>query len=155
VLKPLLEKCKYAFVYGLKKDEELYKFNSDILIIERGKYRFNTSKECFVGHEYLWNATAWKRGSIIIVLENGTIDFADLFRNTYRPGLVNTPNSGNSLSATKRCREEAEKGNIAICLPASNGIEWMTIYAKGDLFTTIVDQAENNCQDKDYYGIKE
>ncbi|WP_306350903.1 hypothetical protein [Flavobacterium sp. '19STA2R22 D10 B1'] len=151
VLKPLLDNCYLAYVFGLKKEDELYKTNSDILISEKGKFRFDTSKECIEGHEYLWNATSWKRGSIIILLEEGKLDFTELFKNTYRPGLSGMPNSGNSLSATKKCREEAANGKIAICLPASNGIEWMTIYAKGQLFENLVTEAFENCKEKEHY----
>jgi len=160
VVRPLLEKSIDAFVYrGTKEDFFIYGKMQvpirleviDVLIKEKGKFKFDKTKECILGNEYLWNATTWKRGSIIIILQKGEINFSELFKNTYRPGLSETPNSGNNLSATKKCREEAEKGNIAICLPASNGIEWMTIYANGQLFESIVNEAYSNCEEKDYY----
>ncbi|MFV5698389.1 hypothetical protein ACM55H_08455 [Flavobacterium sp. ZT3R17] len=163
VIRPLLEKSTDAFVYRGTKDEYfLYgkmqvpiKLEEiDILIKDRGKFKFDKKKECILGNEYLWNATTWKRGSIIFILKDGQINFSELFKNTYRPGKSATPNSGNNASATKKCREEAEKGNIAICLPASNGLEWMTIYAKGDIFKDIIEQAEKNCNEKDYYKRK-
>jgi hypothetical protein len=164
VIRPLLDKSVEAFLYNGRKDEFfLYgKMNYpiileeiDILIKNRGRYKFDKTKECIIGNEYLWNATSWKRGSIVFVLENGQIDFSKLFRNTYRPGISATPNTGNTPSATKKCREEAENGNIAICLSASNGLERMSIYAKGKLFIELIDQAEKNCKEKDYYKLKE
>lgn len=151
VIKPLLEKSAAAYVYGIKKDDELFKLNADILISERGKFRFDTSKECVQGHETLWNVTAWKRGSITILLKGDAFDFSDIFRHTYRPSFSLTPNMGNTVAATKRCKEERALGNIAICFPASNGIEWMTIYANDKAFEKVMQQAENNCQEKDYY----
>jgi len=163
VIRPLLEKSVEVFVYNGRKDEFfLYgKMNYpikleeiDILIKNKGKYKFDKTKECILGNEYLWNARTWKRGSIVFVLKDGQIDFSKLLKNTYRPGLSSTPNSGNNASAIKKCKEEAEKGNIAICLPASNGLEWMSIYAKGNLFRDIVEQAKNNCNEKDYYKLK-
>ena len=164
VIRTLLDKSLETFVYNGRKDEFfLYgKMNYpikleeiEILIKDKGKYKFNKTKECILGNEYLWNATAWKRGSIVFIIRDGQIDFSELFKNTYAPGISATPNSGNNASATKKCREEAEKGNIAICLPASNGLEWMSIYAKGKLFKDIVEQAEKNCNGKDYYRRKE
>ncbi|WP_254560264.1 hypothetical protein [Dyadobacter diqingensis] len=164
VVRPLLEKSIDAFVYrGMKDGFFLYgKMQTpikleeiDFLIKDRGKFKFDKRKECIKGNEYLWNATTWKRGSIIFILKDGQINFSELFKNTYGPGISATPNSGNTASATKKCREEAERGNIAICLPASNGLEWMTIYAKGSLFKNIVEQAEKNCAKKDYYKQKE
>lgn len=153
VIKPLLEKSACAFVYGLKKEDELYQLNADILISERGKFRLDTSKECVLGHEKLWNVTTWKRGSIIIGLKENDFDFSEIFKHTFRPSLLNNPNTGNTASATKRCKEERELGNIAICFPASNGIEWMTIYANDQTFEKIMQQAENHCQEKDYYKV--
>jgi len=163
VIRPLLDKSDEVFVYNGQKDEFfLYgKMNYsiklaeiNILIKDKGKYKFDKTKECILGNEYLWNATTWKRGSIVFILENEKIDFSKLFKNTYRPRISTTPNSGNNSSATKKCREEAEKGKIAICLPASNGLEWMSIYAKGKLFQDIVEQAEINCNEQDYYKLK-
>lgn len=154
VIKPLLQKSAAAYVYGIKKEDDLFKFHSDILISERGKFRIDTSKECLLGHETLWNVTAWKRGSIIILLKGDDFDFSDIFKHTYRPSLTLTPNMGNTVAATKKCKEERELGNIAVCLPASNGIEWMTIYANDKAFEKIMQQAENNCQEKDYYKPK-
>ncbi len=140
VIRPLLYKSIEAFVYrGTKEEHFLYgkvqkpiKLEEmEILMKDKGKFKFDQTKECIVGNEYLWNATGWKRGSIVIVLEDGAVDFSTLFKNTYNPGLTETPNMGNTLSATKKCRDESGKGNIAICFSASNGLERMSIYAKG------------------------
>ena len=146
VLKPLLEKCSFSYAYGLKEEDELVKLNSNILLFEKGKYKIDTSKECVIGHEKLWNVTGWKRGSIIIIIEKDKVDFSEILKNTYNPALLNTPNSGNTISAIKKCKEEAEKDNIAICISASNGIEWMQIYAKGNTFAEILKKAKENCQ---------
>ena len=146
VIKPLLEKSSFSYVYGLKKDDELVKLNLDILINEKGKYKIDISKECIIGHEKLWNATRWNRGSIIIVIEKDKINFSEIFKNTFYLGLLYTPNSGNTISAIKKCKEEFEKDNIAICFSASNGIEWMQIYAKDNTFEEILKNARSNCK---------
>ncbi|MBC9909928.1 hypothetical protein [Chitinophaga varians] len=151
VIRPLLENCLYALVFGIKKDSELYKANADILISDKGKFRLDTSKDCLTGHAYLWNARTWTRGSIIIVLKPDAVDFNDLFPHTYRPSFNDTPNSGNTLSAVKKCGEEAEAGNIAICFSASNGTEWISIYAKGQAWDDILTAGEKHCHQKDYY----
>jgi hypothetical protein len=138
VIRPLLKESIDAFVYRSTKDEFfLYgkmqvpiKLDEiDILIKDKGKFKFDRTKECISGNEYLWNATTWKRGSIVIIVEPSKIDFQAIFENCYRPGLSATPNAGNTLSATKKCKDEAKKNNIGICFPASNGLEWMQIYA--------------------------
>jgi hypothetical protein len=155
VIKTLLDNCKEAYVYGIKKESELFKNNANILISDKGKFKFDTTKECLKGHEYLWNVTGWKRGSIVIILERDKINFSEIFRNCYRPGLCATPNSGNSLSATKKCKEAAAENNMGICFPASNGIEWIQIYASQELTNQLLQNAKNYCQEKDYYSIKQ
>lgn len=149
VIRPLLVNSKEAFVYGLPSKSELLNLNRDILIRDRGKFKLDKTKECITGHEYLWNATQWKRGSIVIVLEKN-FDFIDVFKNTYRPGFTETPNSGNSLSATKKCKEVSDRGDIGICFPASNGIEWITIYTNLEHRDKLFELAYNNCNERDW-----
>jgi hypothetical protein len=144
VVRPLLEKCIYSYVYGLNNNDELYKNNMDILIKEKGKYKLNLSKECILGHEYLWNITGGKRGSIIIVLENDLNIFNKIFENTFNPSILDNPNTGNTISAIKKCKEEMGKGNIGICFSASNGIENMIIYTKQH--NELLKMAENKCR---------
>jgi hypothetical protein len=137
-----------SYVYGLTDKSELLNLNRDILIKDKGKYRFDKTKECITGHEYLWNATTWKRGSIVIILKKD-FDFTDIFKNTYHPGFLGTPNSGSSPSATKKCKETADKGDIGICFPASNGIEWIQIYTDIKHRDKLYELAYDNCRERD------
>ena len=114
VIKPLLRNCMYAYVYGIKENDELYLKNKSILIKEKGKFRLDTAKECVIGHECLWNATSHKRGSIIIILGSNFDIFSETLRYTGKPAFCETPNSGNTISALTRCKEELKKGNIGV-----------------------------------------
>jgi len=165
VIRPLLENSIDTFIYkGTKEEFFLYGkkqvpiqlANEDILISDKGKFKFNKAKECITGHEYLWNANCWKRGSIVFVLENNLDILRELFKHTYNPNLTETPNMGNSVSAIKKCKEEMKKGNIAVCLSASNGIEFMQIYAGQGKINELLKIAENNCQivDTEIYALK-
>src|ERR1700724_1147297 len=87
VIRPLLNDSKEALVYGIKKESDLFRNNSEILINDRGKFKFDKSKECMKGHEYLWNVTRWARGSIVLILETNRINFSVIFKYCYRPGL--------------------------------------------------------------------
>ena len=142
VLRPLLYNSLYSYVYGLTKESELYKDNAGILNAEKGKFKINTDNECIRGHEYLWNAQRRKRGSIVIICKPETIDFGSVFKGCYRLGLMGTPNAGNTLSATKYCRQEMEQGNIAICFPANNGFDSMLIYVKEPLRSKLFFEAK-------------
>ena len=151
VIKPLLENCMYSFVYGLRNDGELYVNNKDILIKEKGRHKFDTTKECITGHEYLWNITGGKRGSIIIILENNLDIFDKILKHTFIPinsdiPIIENPNTGNTISAIKICKEEMEKGNIGLCFTASNGLEDMYIYAGLETKNELLRMVNDNCK---------
>ncbi|MBV8253110.1 MAG: hypothetical protein JO154_10925 [Chitinophaga sp.] len=151
VIQALLSNASYACVYGLKKEMPFFQSHADILIADKGKYRFDLTQDCINGHAYLWQARAWERGSIVLELAENKMDFAQILQHTYRPSLSETPNMGNSPAAIKKCKAIAATGNIAICFPASNGIEWMSIYANGPAFERILQLAATHCQQQDYY----
>lgn len=60
-----------------------------------------------------------------------------------------SPNSGNSPGAVKKCKQMMSDGKIAICLSASNGVEWMSIYANEILKGKDLHLAYENCTDRD------
>jgi hypothetical protein len=164
VVKPLLENCIYSYVYGLKDNSELYIENREILIKEKGKYKFDITKDCINGHEYLWGAVAskgeYKRGSIIIILENDLNIFDNIFKHTYYDIHIqgdypvnNNPNSGNTISAIKKCKEEMKKGNIGVCLSASNGLEAMNIYIEEKYKNELIKKYMNKSKKIDYNKI--
>ncbi|KEQ23469.1 hypothetical protein [Paenibacillus tyrfis] len=77
VIRPLFDASIQAFVYrGTSKEHEgafgelvgkpLDMKQEDTLIPHKGKYRFDKTKECITGHEYLWHARSYKRGSIVL-----------------------------------------------------------------------------------------
>ena len=154
VIRPLFENSIDSFVYkGSKEQFFLYGKmqvpikleQEDILISDKGKFRFDKTKECITGHEYLWNACCWKRGSIVIVLKPDKINFSEIFKNTYCPDFVGNPNTGNTISAAKKCKAEMENGNIAVILSASNGLEYMYIYAIKEVLDKFMRCANHNC----------
>jgi hypothetical protein len=150
VIRPLLENCIYSYVYGINNDSEIYKNNMDILIKEKGKYKLDTTKECIKGHEYLWNAYSGKRGSIIIIIKNNLRIFNEIFKYTYNPDFLSNPNNGNTISAVRKCKEEVENGNIAICLGRNNGIECMEIYLDKEKTKELYKIAERSCKNIDF-----
>ena len=149
VIRPLFAGSINTYVYGLRNDSEMLRLNNSILVWDKGKYKFDKNMDCITGHEYLWNATSWKRGSIVMILRRD-FDFREIFRHCYRPGITENPNTGNSPSATKRCKEEVKRGNIAICFPASNGIEWVQIYTDTGHIDKLWEVAYENCHERDW-----
>ena len=98
------------------------------LVRERGKFRLDLARECINGAEIFWNACSFRRGSVIILLE-GEFDLAPILRRCAEISIDETPNMGNSPAATKLAKRAMSEGQIAVLFSASNGIEWMDIYA--------------------------
>lgn len=53
ILRPLLLCAKECYVYGLKKDTELFQQCTDILSFTRNKYKLDLKKEVIKGYEQL------------------------------------------------------------------------------------------------------
>lgn len=98
------------------------------LVRERGKFRLDLSRECVNGAEIFWNACSFRRGSVVVLLE-GEFDLAPILRRCAEISIDETPNMGNSPAATKLAKRAMSEGQIAVLFSASNGIEWMDIYA--------------------------
>jgi len=150
VIRPLLKCATEAYIYqGRKEPFFLYGkmqvpidlSQEEILTKEKGKYRFDLTRECISGHEYLWGAIAWKRGSIVVILQPGTLDFGNILRHTFDPGLIENPNTWNNPAAAKLCKTVMEHGNIACIFSASNGIENMFIYARGEAWEDVIEMS--------------
>jgi hypothetical protein len=125
--------------------------HSEILVSDKGKFRFNLDLECITNHEELWNSCGWKRGSIVIVIKNEAFHYQSIFPHCYSPGVSTTPNSGNTLAAIKKCKEATQLNMTALILPASNGVEWMQIYSTESKTTEYYDAAESLCQNANHY----
>jgi hypothetical protein len=149
VIRPLLENCIYSYIYVPKENVETYSNNRDILIKEKGKYRFDLSKECIKGHERLWNCYDYDNDhynycSLIIIMQNNFNLFDNIFENTYNPGVLGTPNTGNSISALKKCKEEMDIGNTGICINWDCNSSYMLIYTKRH--DELLEMAINKCK---------
>lgn len=96
------------------------------LVREPCKFRLDLSRECVNGAEIFWNASSFRRGSVIILLE-GEFDPAPILRRCAEISIDETPNMGNSPSATKLAKRAMSEGRIAVLFSAGSGIERMDI----------------------------
>lgn len=130
ILRPLLSCATECYVYGLKKDTELFHRSADILSYTCNKHKLDVNKEVLKGYEQLWNSTGWQRGSILIFLEPEKLKELNIFTSCYDPSISENPNSGESAAAIKFCKSIINKEKVVgLCFSASNGIEWMKVYA--------------------------
>ncbi|MET1122160.1 hypothetical protein [Priestia megaterium] len=142
VLRPLLSCATEGYVYGLKKDTELFHQCADILSLTHNKYQLDLTKEVIKGYEQLWNATGWQRGSILIFLEPKKLKELNIFTVCYDPGILDNPNTGENSAAIRFCENVVSKKKlVGLCFSASNGIEWMKIYAEKDLLKDLYECA--------------
>lgn len=138
VIAPLLQNALAAYVYNGRKDSIVGAFGivehplnlSDFsfLVRERGKFRFDLARECVNGAEIFWNACSFRRGSVVVLLE-GEFDLAPILRRCAEISIDETPNMGNTASATKLAKRAVNEWRIAVLFSAGGGIEWMDIYA--------------------------
>ncbi|MBF0984355.1 MAG: hypothetical protein HXK63_04360 [Campylobacter sp.] len=79
-----------------------------------------------------------------LVRERGKfrLDLARECVNGAEISIDETPNMGNSLAATKLAKRAMSEGRIAVLFSASNGIEWMDIYAPGAVQDKILKLAD-------------
>lgn len=160
ILRPLLLCAKECYVYGLKKDTELFQQCTDILSFTRNKYKLDLKKEVIEGYEQLWNATGWQRGSILIFLESEKLKKLNIFTSCYDPSISENPNSGESAAAIRFCKDVVTKEKlVGLCFSASNGIECMKVYAEyhtlKELYECALVQALSSSSDSIYTIRKE
>jgi hypothetical protein len=155
IIRPLFNASTEVYVYKGTTEElrsstgEITKpielEDESILIPKRGKYIFDKTKECITGHEYLWNATDGKRGSIVMVLTNG-FDFTEVFTHCYEPCRIETPNVGQSPGAMRFCKEMCGKGIITSTLLAATGMQYLSIYAPNEILEELYRLSQSLCR---------
>lgn len=152
VIRPLVENAKEIFVYGLKEGSPLLKRYKGILTKHQGKYSLTLNQEVIMGHESLWNSAEWSRGSIVIVIDLHKFDLNTILAHCYRPGVFGGLSSSDSQSAVRYCKEQSKKGLFSVLFPASNGIDWMTIFGPEDVLSTLYENAIQKCNELDFWA---
>ena len=119
IIAPLLQNALTAYVYNGRKDSIVGAFGSvehplnlsefSFLVRERGKFRFDLSRECVNGAEIFWNACSFRRGSVIILLE-GEFDLAPILRRCAEISIDETPNMGKQPCSYQACQARDERG---------------------------------------------
>ena len=67
VIRPLLSYAKAMRVFGIDRcDDDIYRDIGSLGVIRDDSAEIDLSQELLTGHERLWNAKSWRRGSIVI-----------------------------------------------------------------------------------------
>ena len=132
-LRPMLNAASDVFIYnGLKADSPL--LNSDsfhaVAIKHRGKYQLRLDSELIDGFESLWLATGWGRGSAVFLIPAESFLTASLLAGWGSMGITWNYRVAHNTGAVTFAKKQVEQhGCVAVCLPASNGIEWADLFA--------------------------
>ena len=73
------------------------------------------------------SASDWANSPLVLL--DGEFDLVPILRRCVEIDIDETPNMSNSPAATKLAKRAMSEGRIAVLFSASNGIEWMDIYA--------------------------
>lgn len=142
VLRPLLAWATECWAYGLDEESDVYRAARNILVKEGRRYRVRLDGDPLTGRELFWNASRGRRGTIVIAGRLAQLDMQALYAgcsNVWTYGNFRAPHTPAALRAARAL--VADGTRIAFCLPSTNGIEWLDVYARPDLAVSMLDEA--------------
>ena len=147
VIKCLLKIADKCRVYHgkIKLDIE----ESIVMRSEKNFSDLNLACNVIDGKEYMWNISGYVRGTILISIpsENITENFSRIFLSTTAPivwSSLNQLKKGHTLSAVNFALQATKHKQVIFCLPASNGIEWLDIFASPEMILRLLEWAIKN-----------
>ncbi len=95
------------------------------------------------GQEVVWNGSCGIRGTIVIAVpgDAATACFSSFSITTSKPYLMSSLyqlKKGHTSSAIRYAQKIARKGLVAICLPSTNGCQWVDVFAAPKLFPALM-----------------
>jgi hypothetical protein len=149
VLRPLLAAAVEARIIGRIGDPEILALLSSIAERKRGYVELDVSKELVRGYERLWNTSSWGRGSIVVVCEPARLEPADVLHYCEGPWTWSSRYQmlkGTPRAAVAFAESAAVGGRYAFLFSASNGIEWMEVFAPTHLAAASFETAAKTCR---------
>lgn len=147
VIKCLLEIADKCRVYYGKTKIDIEP--SIVMQSEKNFSELNLDCNIIDGREYMWNISGFARGTIMISVpsENITESFSRIFLHTTAPivyASMNQLKKGHTLSAVNFALQAAKHKHVIFCLPASNGIEWLDVFASQEMILRLLEWAIKN-----------
>ena len=149
VIQPLLRAASAVLVWPPSKTARQLSYPAEILVRERGRHAFDLSRDILSGYEYFWNAVAWRRGSLVIRIDQALPDMNQVFAHCSGPALLWSRHQlakGDSIAALRYCDAAADQGAIAFCFSASNGIEHLSVFAAEKRLASLYLTAYESCR---------
>lgn len=117
--------------------------------LKRGRYQLDQTQELVRGWERFWNAGRWRRGAITFRLNCESINWNDLFLWMEYGGVWASRNQikkGTPTSAISYCDSNAVNSTVVVSLSASNGIQWMDVWADASACVELNELAQATCR---------
>ena len=149
VIRPLLSAASEAFVWPPATEANPLEYPEEILARERGRYRFDLSHDVLTGYMRFWNASGWRRGSIVLRLTQPPMNMVEVFMHCSGPGVFSSRYQllkGDSRAALRYCESCASDGELAFCFSASNGIEQLSVFAPQPMLEELYRVAYDYCR---------
>lgn len=149
VFDPLLRAAEHARIIGQGRDPLVGPLLAGVSTRRRGYVELDLSQELVRGRERLWNTEAWGRGAIIIVCEPTRVDLAAILHYCDGPWIWTSRYQmlkGLPRAALRFADSVAAEGKLAFMLSASNGPEWMNVFAPEALLQAAYDTALERCR---------
>jgi hypothetical protein len=131
VVEPIIRNATEMRIFGLPNESDLYADVMTIGVKTVGYINIDLSNEVVRGHEAIWNATAWRRGAIVLAATLKDEDLADIFQWCDGPGTwcsMAEMRKGTPAPAITRARAIAANGALGFSFSASNGLQWVDIF---------------------------
>jgi hypothetical protein len=136
VLRPLLARATEVRVYGLRRDYPFLSAINPILTASRGAWNVRLDRDPIRGFEPLWNDYLCHNG-LVIATSLTPCEAESIFRYTTVPDVHNSVyqlHQGTSRAAIRYCKRLTQQpGMTAFCIPGSNGLEWIDVFAADEL----------------------
>ena len=116
---------------------------------KRGHVEVDLSHEVVKGHERFWNAGAWERGAIVLAVTANDEQIGNIFQWCSEPGVLSSLyqiRKASPASAIRYAQAVALAGSTAFLFSASNGIQWMDVFASDAALVRLFAIANEKCR---------
>ena len=149
VIEPLVAQTHEMRIYGWEGTITLCDEVLSLGNRKRGHIEVDLSREVVKGHERFWNTGFWKRGAIVLATTMADEGVGNVFHWCAGPDVWSSLyqiRKGTPLSAIRYAQSVAARGSIAFCFSASNGIEWMDVFADAVAIDRLFAIAQEKCR---------
>ncbi|MBN2023616.1 MAG: hypothetical protein JW809_12595 [Pirellulales bacterium] len=149
VIEPLIAQTHEMRIYGWDNTSVLCDEVLSLGKRKRGHIEADLSREVVKGHERFWNTGTWERGAIVLATAVTEEDIGSLFYWCSGPHVwssLHQMRKGTPMSAIRYAQAVAAAGSTAFCFSASNGIEWMDVFADDIALGHLFAIAQERCR---------